>query len=120
MRLPRVLYTVRGTMVAVASVAILVWIVIMIARRAEFLRRAEYHSTKLMVIDFQGSEVQPPHYELNASGTQMILITPVRDPASADPNLGAKRQRHAILRSRYEHAARQPWLPVAPDPPEPR
>jgi hypothetical protein len=26
---------------------------------------------------------------------------------------------HAAMRTKYEHAARYPWLPVAPDPPEP-
>ena len=27
---------------------------------------------------------------------------------------------HAALRHKYEHAARTPWLPVEPDPPEPQ
>jgi hypothetical protein len=26
---------------------------------------------------------------------------------------------HAALKRKYEHAARRPWLPVPPDPPEP-
>jgi hypothetical protein len=27
---------------------------------------------------------------------------------------------HGSMARKYEHAARYPWLPVAPDPPEPR
>ncbi len=27
---------------------------------------------------------------------------------------------HAAMKAKYEHAARYPWLPVAPDPPEPK
>jgi hypothetical protein len=31
-----------------------------------------------------------------------------------------KAQHHLDLTRRYQHAARYPWLPVAPDPPEPQ
>lgn len=38
--------------------------------------------------------------------------------ASADHE-GVKADYHACLREKYERAARYPWLPVEPDPPEP-
>jgi hypothetical protein len=34
-------------------------------------------------------------------------------------NSTARMRHHLTLRDKYEEAARYPWLPVAPDPPEP-
>ena len=49
------------------------------------------------------------------SSTEVRTFRPTADAGVAK----ARAAHHAALRSKYERAARYPWLPVEPDPPEP-
>jgi hypothetical protein len=96
MRLPRVRFTVRRLMVAVAVVGVMLgawgWLE---RRRARFEERMQfwYHQ--------------------------------VEHPAYSDPKwhgsvtLSPRDKLRARLAEKYRRAARYPFLPVAPDPPEP-
>ncbi len=108
MSLPRLRFTVRAMMVAVAIVAAVLGLK---RRMHDFSRRAEYH---LLRAD-----------EL-AKGCvfgKMFRDDPDRSRASQHE---AERQNfrvvafHANLGVKYARAARYPWLSVAPDPPEPK
>jgi len=39
---------------------------------------------------------------------------------SVKAEVAGLRDYYAALKRKYQHAARHPWLPVAPDPPEPK
>ena len=112
MRLPRM--TTRRWMVAVAIVAILIGVGLEVGRRSRrFARLAAYHSN-----------VALEHF-----GTLMAFggePPPIRDvpPAGLGPTRYLHRAKallnyHSVLTEKYQRAARYPWLPVAPDPPEP-
>jgi hypothetical protein len=94
MRSPRVRFTVRGLMVAVAAAAILIGAETMRRRSERFRGMAERFGLleRACRLFYWGPD------------------TPVDNP---------KAFYYADLRRKYERAARRPWLPVAPDPPEP-
>ena len=91
MRMPRFRFTVRRMMVVVAIVAILIALKV---RRDRFVALAAHYAMK---------------EELTLGTADAVLAS---DRAKA-----ARRER---LRVTYTRAARYPWLPVAPDPPEPQ
>ncbi len=91
MRFPRVRFTVRRMMVAVAIVACICWASLLIERRRRFLIIA-------------GSHRMPDARFLWNRG--------------ADYELRLVRW-HDEMQAKYEFAAAHPWLPVAPDPPAP-
>ncbi len=101
MKFPRVRFTLLRLMMAVCVMAVVfgLW-----GRREHFLDRARHYADASLV--------------------------PVSDPPPAGTDALQKwereqeRQRKRIehfdrLRLKYERAARYPWLPVVPDPPEP-
>ncbi len=88
MRIPRVRFTVRRLMVAVAVVACIFWV---IERRRRFLIIVDSHRTP----DARFLRHRGANYELR-------LI-----------------RWHDEMQVKYEFAAAHPFLPVAPDPPEP-
>lgn len=90
MRLPRVRFTVRRMMVAVALMAFLLWTVKL---SAEYTRRAQSFSSWLG--EPKSAETGRPRYF-------------------------AKLQHYAEMERKYRRAAWFPWAPVPPDPPEPR
>src|SRR5262249_51267935 len=96
MRLPR--FRVRTLMIAVAFVAITSGTMLMWHRSCEYDRRAKYHAmilTGLIVVDGK--------------------IAGIRDHDLSE----AEREYHDQLLGKYDRAARNPWLPVEPDPPPP-
>jgi len=108
MRLPRFGFrlTVRRLMVAVAIVAVGIGIGAEGERRRErFTRLARQHSVvrdemhKFLVI-------APPSGSLEFFGDRRAISELVGY--------------HGRLKAKYEEAARHPWLPVEPDPPEPK
>jgi hypothetical protein len=102
MNLPRVRFTVRRLMIAVAIVAILFGAVYRLAsRRARFLAIAQHHRESITDED----PLLKAYFSV-LDGESRSLLTPIN------------RWHHAMT-SRYRHAADHPWLPVAPDPPEP-
>jgi hypothetical protein len=92
MRIPRPRFTVRWLMLATATIA--VGIGLPLERRAASLRQeAARHS----------------------GDSALVSIEEMYNPTTE-----ASRVHHRAMAEKYYHAARYPWLPVAPDPPEPR
>jgi hypothetical protein len=102
-------------MITVAVVATLFGAGLELTRRSRrFARAAAYHS----------------NLSLEHFGTQMALggePPPLENipPAGLGPARYLLRTKalvryHSALTAKYQHAARYPWLPVAPDPPEPQ
>jgi hypothetical protein len=88
-------FTMRGLMVAVAIMGIAFG---MIDRHYRFKKMADHHLAKLESLDIEkslGIERPSPFF--------LALVN-----------------YHASLGEKYAKAARYPWLPVAPDPPEPK
>ena len=94
--MPRVRFTVRGMMIAVAVVAVALGM--LVERRQRFGRIASNHR--------------------NQAGRWFASLE--RSGGSGDLSYeGAIFGWHMKKHLKYEHAARYPWLPVAPDAPEP-
>ncbi len=114
MRFPRVRFTVRRMMVAVAIAAILLglygWVVRLRRMSVEFLAEARRHADmEKMLRTISG-----------VSGRDSLVeISPGPGVPWKRNTAGAEADQEAALKLKYEHAARYPWLPVAPDPPEP-
>jgi hypothetical protein len=87
MTLPRVRFTVRRMMVAVAAVAACSAIVHLVALSRRYERESMVHWLLRMVFEVEGNNRCVAYHE----------------------RMGEK----------YDRAARYPFLPVAPDPPEP-
>jgi hypothetical protein len=102
MKLPRVRFTVRRMMVAVALVALCLAAWSYWDRRderfLEFAVKAMTHTTLAR------------DYETGRPFGSLLERAPVNPRKAAY---------HAALARKYERAASHPWLPVAPDPPEP-
>ncbi len=104
MPLPRVRFTVRRLMVAVAIVAaVLAGLEALRMRRAEFQRVSVLHRRHLLTLG------------------RWELLDPVAQRADEEAQARGdpRKSWHLHLADKYRRAARYPWLPVAPDPPEP-
>jgi hypothetical protein len=100
LRLPR--FTVRRLMVAVAIVALACGVAAELLRRHwQFAKIARDHSE--IFLARAASEGFPP-----------VPLTKIWYPRTA------KTAWHAEMSIKYQKAARYPWFPVAPDPPEPK
>jgi hypothetical protein len=91
-RLPRVRFTVRRLMVAVAVVGITLGALAACRSRSARFREIRDRHRAAMIVGFEA-------------------------PGEAAP--AARLDWHRAIERKYEYAARHPWLPVAPDPPEP-
>jgi hypothetical protein len=145
MRMPRVRFTVRGMMLAVAIAGL--------ACSGEAMRR-NYEITETIRIrrpghewraEFHRDEAREARLRYEKAETHLARRIATRkfygDPSSAaewDERLRASVDRsirdledvresskraaewHERLRAKYERAARSPWLPVEPDPPAPK
>jgi len=107
-RLPRVRRTILSLMIAVAVVGTVLGF--LMERRSRFQRLAAQHSAQIIGVT-RGSPVGRNEichdWWCDAQG----------EPLS--PEQHAKEQWHRELASKYLLAAREPWLSVEPDPPEP-
>ena len=109
MRLPRM--TTRRWMVAVMVVALSI--------ATERMRRES----------FRYRELVERHARLERAFRKNAALLPLMKPSDWESLCGQmalslsrspeRAAYHASLRRKYEHAARYPWLPVEPDPPEP-
>ena len=92
MKIPR--FTIRRLMIAVAVVGLIAGV--LIDRERRFREMADRH-------------------------WKLWLENPASVVDSRIPNEAHARQseHHRAMREKYERASRYPWLPVAPDPPEP-
>jgi hypothetical protein len=95
MRVPRVRFTVRQMMIAVAVVAGLASVEAMRRRSSDLQEHAESHKVEACGIAL-GIRPDPEH------------------------RWEAWIAYHMMLSRKYERAAAHPWLPIAPDPPEPK
>ncbi len=117
MHFPRVRFTVRRMMVAVAIVAFALalalggvrWGVRMLWLSQKYQRLARDH--EIAEYDDKGSEVR------------LRNLAALQGPNNNYERVAARIQRraeyHGRMRAKYMRAAYRPFLPVAPDPPEP-
>jgi hypothetical protein len=122
MRLPRVRFTVRQMMVAVAFVAVVTGATVIVRRHRIYRVRAAFHAQQEQV-----AAKRWRYWSQEAAG----LSGPAgnRSPPRSDQEreravviVNYSRNRvahHARLRVKYERVARYPWLPIDPDPPSP-
>jgi Tfp pilus assembly protein PilE len=107
MRLPQSRFTIRRMMVAVAIVACLLAAAMAYRsyegnrRIAKFEARANYHAMMDLMTRVE-------RYGPTGAGYNDHIH--VRTP---------RNDFHILMHKKYERAALNPWLPVAPDPPEP-
>ncbi len=92
MRLPRT--TTRRWMIAVAAVALLC---LLEHRRRSFESLAAYHESE----------------------SRKMIAWSINPPGDVLRYAERVFEWHAALARKYRHAARYPWLPFEPDPPEP-
>jgi hypothetical protein len=112
MRWPRVRFTVRRMMVAVAVVAVGLGALILIARSHAYSVRAGNHGYR----EWRCWEA------IRVYGADPRGVT-LRGPEPVEVFIDRSRRLagyYATLRRKYEQAAARPWLPVEPDPPEPQ
>jgi len=106
--------SVRSMMVAVAVVALLM-----------YGRRVQQHRVDVAVlcgVADRGVRHTGASYRLDHDAETRRTVF-VESPARTPAEIEARRRRSAYwiaLKRKYEKAANRPWLPVEPDPPEPR
>jgi hypothetical protein len=145
MRLPRFRFTVRRMMVTVAIVGTAMGVADCWQRRHSHRRRAEDLRMSEMMLILTARDLSPEVPQIVGTsfndrlpdgtpirveglGTGRRVYIPAQSKIPADKATIAKAveaiQREAKrmhrLRVKYQSAARYPWLPVAPDPPEPK
>jgi hypothetical protein len=107
MRVPRVRFTVRRMMVAVAVIAIATTLGINLYRRSQRFRRI---AAEFVIKEDMATEWNPP-------GTTLVRNAPPGEIGlEAKPRNAAY---YTLMRMKYERYARRPWLLTTPDPPEP-
>jgi len=116
MGIPRVRFTVRRLMVAVAVVALAFGIVRLWAARQLYLEKAAEHA------GFRALVLRSPntiaYWESRWTAQREGL--PARYPwPGGPPFVPAMAKYHDAMRIKYERAARYPWLPIEPDLPKP-
>jgi hypothetical protein len=102
MRLPRLRFTVRRMMIGVVVGGIMLGLATWFERRAVSFRQAEAR-----------------HYQ------KWLDLAPVPAPDHPGPLqparwTDARRDYEWAMVDKYHSAARSPWFPIAPDPPEPK
>jgi hypothetical protein len=108
MRLPRVRFTVGRMMIAVAIVAMVTGMYDLARRSSIYESKARrYADREVLSRDLMVSFANPDRPEVVELCRQEYAANLVR----------AEYERS--LKRKYLQAARRPWLPVAPDPPEP-
>jgi hypothetical protein len=101
MPLPRMRFTVRRMMVVVAVLAILVWLG---ERHLRFTRLSEYHRSNAGI-----------YLEFDEQTGWVGYVT--RDGRDIPERVHLW---HAKLEDKFRESARHPWLPIQPDPPDPK
>jgi hypothetical protein len=110
MRLGRVRFTIRRMMVVVAGAGIILGASVVLQRRhARFSELAVHHEASSQLRFIAQGEVGGSHSSrlLNGLGEELSGLS------------NARVEWHRRLGVKYRRAARSPWLPVEPDPPEP-
>jgi hypothetical protein len=110
MRLPRVQFTVRRMMIAVAVVAILLGVGPLRRRSASYHRKALEHA-RLVGVSKENAKVQ------RTAGRDHPEIRPLMEASAAE--LEGMAEWHSDLAEKYSRAASRPWetMPLDPAPP---
>jgi hypothetical protein len=134
MRLPRVRFTVRRMMIAVAVIAILCGVGLQIRRAIRLSRlSAEYAQQAAKYAEFESTWRQSERHHREREQELRKLVDDPRQgvdgpefwrrqakiEADQAEKLKPLVEFHATMKAKYQAAARRPWLPVDPDPPWP-
>jgi hypothetical protein len=112
-KLPRLRFTVRRLLIAVAVVALTISGASWATRRyreavVSYENRLIYHRTNAAFLRYS-PEAQP-----------FTWIPPIPAPSPAEIDRSRRgAEYHEAMVLKYERALRYPWLPIGPDPPEP-
>jgi hypothetical protein len=106
MALPRVRFTIRQLMIAVAGVALILAII-----RIETARSQWYLDCTLRSLDHRLAAMSYSGSRGWSCWAPLVPPPTVRNPTRA--------AYHAAMARKWAVAAEHPWFPVAPDPPEP-
>jgi hypothetical protein len=115
-------------MVAVAAVAL---ILATLMRQVHFKKLAEYHDCYIFedsAVCIQGIAFRENYKGVTIFREQMYLLIPEGGSAEAVQRrmdlyrgrIQANQDWHKMMKQKHLHAAFLPWLPVEPDPPEPK
>jgi hypothetical protein len=110
MRSPRPRFTLRRLMVAVALAAVCLTLAPGFRRWTE--RRRHDFTIMALEHDLRMTSINLEYFKHNP---QVTVINPAGSPPG-DPRPAY----HQAMETKYIWAARYPWLPVWPDPPEPK
>jgi hypothetical protein len=106
MRVPRVRFTVRTLMVAVALAAIILGPVAYLKhRRDRFRALASRHASQVL------------GYKIDSNGFRPLFLG--HDGLPVSPREGQRDLWHRKMKWQYDEAALRPWAPAPPDSPEP-
>ena len=113
MRLPRM--TMRRWMIAVAAIGLMIGGgVVLKQRRDYFLSLAQSHQKEVASSTARGNALKS-----RFGGTSGMTVEEITRLHGDYDRMMDRADHHASLARKYEEAARYPWLPVEPDPPEP-
>jgi hypothetical protein len=135
MRLPRVRFTVRRMMVAVAIASLSLGAAAGVLRlsrlQTAYRERAALHAGEMSNLSAQDTRIYRARERLAAEGVPdpggyLGLGTRLPAPRERIEELNDRRngvlfrwEWHKKMRAKYERAAERPWLALEPDPPEP-
>jgi hypothetical protein len=112
MRFPRPRLTVRRLMIAVAVIALVTGVIAMLIQSERRRQRAVYHAKM---------ETETQHLMNFYRGDLVLRRGENRDDFPAMLGRFTRRNLyHSEMRRKWEASAARPWLPVEPDPPEPK
>ena len=126
MRLPRVRFTVRGMLIAVASIALLMGGLRLVWLRSVYRKAALAHAAyENLARTLQSMVENDGKDERELAIAIGMKVAPeseaVRAKRAADASVNQKTaEYHATLKQKYERAASRPWVALAPDPPPPK
>ena len=129
MRMPGLRFTVRRLMLALAVVAALLGALFTMRRQAHIERLLAEHEAKLAALDILTIQRQAHFKRLANLHAERVRGLRSSHGTIKSPNgiylhvplvPEAVLEYHMNLAKKYEKAALDPWLPVEPDPPEPK
>ena len=113
MRLPRM--TMRRWMMAVAAIGLMIGGGVLLKQRRDyFLSLAQSHQKEVASSTARGTALKS-----RFGGTPGMTAEEILRLHDDYERMMDRADHHASLARKYEEAARYPWLPVEPDPPEP-
>jgi hypothetical protein len=107
--------TMRRWMIAVAAMGLMIGGgVVLKQRRDYFLSLARSHQKEVASSTARGNALKS-----RFGGTAGMTVEEITRLHDDYDRMMDRADHHASLARKYEEAARYPWLPVEPDPPEP-